>query len=81
MSAWLIDAWDSAVVRGGEGAAREDVCRGEGGGCADAVEEEDLVRGRYEQDASTELELEMEDGQGEDTLSWGAVLEALLAAS
>lgn len=51
MSARVVGRRDLAIVCGGEGAAGEDVRGGEGGACADAVEEEDLVLGRYEEDA------------------------------
>lgn len=46
--------WDVAVLRG-EVAAWEDVGRGERGGRLDAVEEKDLVFGRYQEDALSEL--------------------------
>lgn len=38
-------------MEGGDIAAREDVCRGEGAGGLDAVEEKDLVGWRDEDDA------------------------------
>ena len=43
--------WGEGTVLGGDVAAGEDVGGGEGGGCADAVEEEDAVCGGYEEDA------------------------------
>jgi hypothetical protein len=43
--AWVVGGGDCAVMRLGEGAAREDVCGGEAGRFLDAVEEEDLVGG------------------------------------
>lgn len=41
--------WGEGAVLGGEVAAGEDVGGGEGGGCADAVEEENAVCGGYEE--------------------------------
>lgn len=51
MSGGVVGGGEGAVVGGGEGATGEDVRGGEGGACADAVEEEDLVCGGYEEDA------------------------------
>lgn len=48
--------WGKGTVLGREVAAGEDVGGGEGGGCADAVEEEDAVCGGYEEDALGGLE-------------------------
>ena len=46
-----VGGWGEGTVLGGDVAAGEDVGGGEGGGCADAVEEEDAVCGGYEKDA------------------------------
>lgn len=47
---WRARGWDGAILRG-EISTWEDVCRGKGGGCLNAVEEEDLVFGRDQEDA------------------------------
>jgi len=47
----VVDTGDGTVVGSAEGAAGEDVRGGEGGACADAMEEKDLVCGRDEEDA------------------------------
>ena len=45
MATGFIGARREAIVEGGDVAAGEDVCGGEGCRCLDAVEEEDLVGG------------------------------------
>ena len=47
--------WGQGTVLGGDVAAGEDMSGGEGGGCADAVEEEDAVCGGYKEDAGAGL--------------------------
>jgi hypothetical protein len=73
VSPWVVHVGDGAVVRFGEGAAREDVCGGEARGFFDTVQKKDLVRRRDEEDA--------EDGQPMvlGTLARGGGLAAYLA--
>ncbi len=52
-----VRGWGEGTVLGGDVAAGEDVSGGEGGGCADAVEEEDAVCGGYEKDAGAGLDV------------------------
>ncbi len=49
--------WGQGTVLGGDVAAGEDMSGGEGGGRADAVEEEDAVCGGYEEDAGAGLDV------------------------
>lgn len=49
MALWRARSWDGAVLRG-KVSAWEDVGGGERGGCLDAVEEEDLIFGRDQED-------------------------------
>ena len=51
MPAWVVDVGNIAVVRLAERTSGKDVGGGEGGACADAVEEEDLVCGGDKEDA------------------------------
>jgi len=50
MSTGIVHVWYLAIVCFAERAARKDVCRCEAGGFGDAMEEEDLVGGRDEED-------------------------------
>jgi hypothetical protein len=49
MPGWVVDVWNYAIVSFAEGAAWKHMSRCEAGGFLDAVEEQDLVRWRNEE--------------------------------